>query len=265
MARAVAIGLVAGLLLALRPVAPASAAGGEPLCTAINEADASYTVCEVDLKRAAVRLFWRDGDGKAYGYLSRIPSELPSSVAAGATAAATAPKLLFATNGGMYQTSLRPLGLYIEGGTRQVKANTSSGFGNFYLKPNGVFFIKGDEAGILETGAYLKARLAPDLATQSGPLLVIDGKIHPRFEANGSSQKLRSGVGLKDPNHVVFAISAGGVSFGAFARLFRDRLGCRDALYLDGSISGLYRPAAAAGDNLVPLGPIIGVYTLPAH
>ena len=49
------------------------------------------------------------------------------------------------------------------------------------------------------------------------------------------------------------------VSFGKLARLFRDILNCRDALYLDGAVSSLWPPAAQRMDNRAPLGRVIVV------
>src|SRR5436305_14088083 len=98
------------------------------------------------------------------------------------------------------------------------------------MKPNGIFFVAGETAGVLETGAYLKRQLQPDIATQSGPMLVINGRLHPRFVRANISLKPRSGVGVRNAHTVVFAISDGEVSFQAFGRLFLDELKCNDAL-----------------------------------
>ena len=129
------------------------------------------------------------------------------------------------------------------------------------MKPNGVFYVAGATAGILETVSFLRQKPHTDFATQSGPLLVIDGQLHPRFSRVGGSRKYRSGVGVRDASTVVFAISGDEVSFGSIARLFRDRLKCRNALFLDGgSVPSLYSPVLQRRGNLFPLGPIVGVY-----
>jgi uncharacterized protein YigE (DUF2233 family) len=208
-------------------------------------------VCEVDLRKQAINLYWKRPDGAPYAYLRALPQALE----------AKAGKLMFATNAGMFDPELKPVGLYVEQGREMVRVNTRSGFGNFHLKPNGVFFVTGDTAGVMETGTYLKQRLRPDLATQSGPMLVINGKVHPRFDRESTSLKARNGVGSKDAHTVVFAISDGEVSFDAFARLFRDRLKCSNALFLDGgSASSLYAPSLKRSGNLLSLGPMLGVY-----
>ena len=122
-------------------------------------------------------------------------------------------KLLFASNAGMFDPALKPVGLYVEEGREMVRANTRSGYGNFHMKPNGVFFVAGGSAGILETGTYLRQRPAVDLATQSGPTAACTRtrEAHP--------PKLQKKRVIE--HTVVFAISEGEVTFSAFARLFR--------------------------------------------
>jgi uncharacterized protein YigE (DUF2233 family) len=168
----------------------------------------------------------------------------------------------------MYGDDFAPIGLYIEDGRELVPANATTVPGegaavpNFYKKPNGVFYIGDDEAGILETGRFLDAKPEADFATQSGPMLVIDGKIHPAFIDGSTDRKPRDGVGMSSPTQVHFAISEERVNFFDFARFFRDKLGCDDALFLDGgSAPGLYAPALGRDDppGHGGYGPIIGV------
>ena len=219
-------------------------------CQRVTYDRGEYTLCEVDLRRQSVRLFWKKPDGQPYGYPSLLPRALGNSG-----------RLLFATNGGMYHPDNSPVGLYVEEGRELVRANTSAGPGNFHMRPNGVFYVTGEVAGILETRSFVKRRPQVDFATQSGPMLVIDGKVHPRFVRNGGSRKYRAGVGSRDPNSVVFAVSESEVSFGEFARLFRDRLRSKNALFLDGGgATSFYSPALGRNSNFLPLGPIIGVY-----
>src|SRR5437764_12417933 len=145
-------------------------------------------------------------------------------------------------NAGMYDTSLKPVGLYVEDGHEVTRLNRRSGPGNFHMKPNGVFFTAGESAGVLETEAYMRARPPAELATQSGPMLVIDGSIHPKFSPDGTSLKRRNGAGIVDEHTAVFAISDTPVNFHSFARLFRDALHSRNALLFDGTVSSLYSP-----------------------
>lgn len=215
-------------------------------CRQIQAQGDSFTVCTVDLRRQRVRLFWLGSDGLPYSSLSTLAEKQGS-------------RLSFAMNAGMYDKGQAPVGLYVEDGHEMKGVSTANGPGNFHLKPNGVFYVKGERAGVLDTGHYLKARPKPDFATQSGPMLVIDGQIHPKISADGPSLKIRNGVGVRDDGRVVvFAISEHPVTFGAFARLFRDDLGCRNALFLDGSVSSLYAPSLKRNDISRPLGPMVG-------
>jgi uncharacterized protein YigE (DUF2233 family) len=234
---------LAGALLWLAWAAPAAAAGP---CEPVTHEGERFVACTVDLRRARIRTFWRGPDGQPYASLSRL-------------AAAQGPKLSFAMNGGMYDADLAPVGLYVEEGHELKAANTANGPGNFHLKPNGVFYVSGERAGVLETSRYLRGRIRADFATQSGPMLVIAERIHPKISTNGPSQKVRNGVGVKADGHTaVFAISEGPVTFGVFARLFRDALGCPNALFLDGSVSSLYAPGLDRQDLSRPLGPLVG-------
>jgi uncharacterized protein YigE (DUF2233 family) len=224
---------------------PAAAAAGGP-CQAAEFEGQPYTVCTIDLRRERVRLFWLGADGLPYGSLSSLADRQGRG-------------LSFAMNAGMYDKGQAPVGLYVEDGREMKGVSTANGPGNFHLKPNGVFYVKGDRAGVLDTSRYLRAKAAPDFATQSGPMLVIEGKIHPKISADGPSQKIRNGVGVREGGRVaVFAISERPVTFGSFARLFKDSLGCRNALFLDGSVSSLYAPGLGRSDLSRPLGPLVG-------
>jgi uncharacterized protein YigE (DUF2233 family) len=69
----------------------------------------------------------------------------------------------------MFDTALKPVGLYVEQGRELVHASTRSGYGNFHMKPNGVFYVSADGAAVMETQAFLtQARaLASSLAGAS--------------------------------------------------------------------------------------------------
>lgn len=211
----------------------------------------AYTLCEASLNRFSIRLFWQRADGAPYSYLSALPKT-----------DATGGRLAFALNGGMFHPDYKPVGLYIEDGRELVRANTRSGPGNFHLKPNGIFYAGEGEAGVLETNAFLKKKPNALFATQSGPMLVVDGKLHPRIAKANVSAKARDGVCVRGAGIVLFAISEGDVPFDTFERLFRDGLKCRNALFLDGGTApALYVPSASRGGNmLLGLGPMIAVY-----
>ena len=235
------------LLLIAIAVSGSRAWAAENLCRLLTFEGASYTICTFDTRKAKLALYNLDDQGRPYGSFAALTSELAKK---GKT-------LLFAMNAGMYDEGLKPIGLYVEGGKQVKKANRRNGPGNFHMKPNGVFFMDGKNAGILETEAYLRTRPSAELATQSGPMLVIEGAIHPKFSPDGPSLKRRNGVGVTDDHTAVFAISESEVNFHKFARLFRDGLKCRNALFFDGTVSSLYSPELGRADAFFPLGPII--------
>jgi uncharacterized protein YigE (DUF2233 family) len=220
-------------------------------CRVMEYEHNAYTVCEADLRKHMVRLYWKRPDGTPYAYLSALPRALEGE----------AGKLLFATNAGMFDPALKPVGLYVEQGRELVRVSTKSGYGNFHMKPNGVFYVTGDGAAVAETRAFLKQRPRTALATQSGPMLVIEGRLHPRFDRDSTSLKARNGVGVRADGKVIFAVSQGEVSFDAFARLFRHGLNCPNALFLDGgSAASLYAPSLNRHGNILPIGPMLAVF-----
>src|SRR5438067_4563865 len=174
---------------------------GPPLCRTLAHEGGDYTVCEVDLRRHGVKLFWKDPDGQPYRYLSSLPRSLGKHG-----------QLRFAMNGGMYHPDGSPVGLYVENGRELVRPNTYAGPGNFHMRPNGIFYGSGQTAGVMETRAFLRQKPQVEFATQSGPMLALDGRLHPRFARTGGSRKYRVGVGSRDPDTLVFAVSEGEVS-----------------------------------------------------
>jgi len=231
--------------------AASSAKAEQQPCKPYSFEGNAYTLCEAPLNRFSIRLFWQRPDGAPYSYLSSLPKTDENGG-----------RLAFALNGGMFHPDYKPVGLYIEDGRELVRANTRPGPGNFHLKPNGVFYAGEGEAGVLETSAFLKKKPKALFATQSGPMLVVEGKLHPRIAKANVSAKARDGVCVRGAGHVLFAISEGEVPFDTFERLFRDGLKCRNALFLDGGTApALYAPSASRGGNrLLGLGPMIAVY-----
>lgn len=224
----------------------ASAAG---YCQRISHLGSDYTVCRIDPGRAAIRIRNLDHSGTPYGSFASLGERLRGDGIF----------LRLAMNGGMYQPDLSPVGLYVENGVEMQRISTKPGWGNFHLLPNGVFYILPGSAGVMETKAYAASAIKPLYATQSGPMLVIDGRIHPKFDPQSQSLKRRNGVGIDARGQVVFAISETDVRFHDFATLFRDALGCRNALFLDGTISALHIPEQHRSDDFYPLGPIISL------
>jgi uncharacterized protein YigE (DUF2233 family) len=150
-------------------------------------------------------------------------------------------RVLFAMNAGMFNNRSAPIGLYVENGVRRHRIKLARGEGNFHLLPNGVFWQSADGAvQITESRACAAQARRARLATQSGPMLLINGKPHASFSADGASRLTRNGVGVLDDHTAFFVISETDVSFANFARFFRDSLQCRNALFLDGNVSSLW-------------------------
>lgn len=205
-----------------------------------------YTVCEVQAGED-LRLFHSGPEG-AYGSFRNVDAALE----------AEGGRLGFAMNAGMYHRDLAPVGLYVEDGVEVSGIVTSDGPGNFGLLPNGVFCI-GDTFRVIESRAFKKTKPACRHATQSGPMLVIMGRLHPKLLPGSDSLYVRNGVGVsEDGSKAIFVISGQAVNFHSFARFFRDALGLPDALYFDGNISRLYAPQLDRHDGGFPMGPIIG-------
>ena len=214
--------ILAVFLLALLP-------GCHP---APDTTEVNYVSYRADPKRQALRLYWRDAQGHRFGSLGQL----------GRSLADHGDSLIFAMNGGMFNPTLAPQGLYIEDGRELAPLDTSSGAGNFYLKPNGVFYLTATgAAGICPTAAWPPAGRV-QFATQSGPLLVLAGQVHPAFRPGSANVQIRNGVGLLPDGRVLLAMSKTKVNFYDFADYFR-RAGCRTALYLDGFVSRTYAPA----------------------
>ncbi len=207
----------------------------------------TFTVCEVAAGED-LRIFQTAPDGAPFGTFARINDAL-------ATEGRT---LGFAMNAGMYHPDRAPVGLMIEGGTQRAPLVTSDGPGNFGLLPNGVFCIAG-RFSIVESLAFAKAPPGCRYATQSGPMLVIDGRVHPRFIAASPSRYIRNGVGVSaDGGTAWFVVTRDRVNFTEFARFFRDALGTPQALYFDGNVSRLYAPGIGRDDIGFRMGPIVG-------
>jgi uncharacterized protein YigE (DUF2233 family) len=178
--------------------------------------------------------------------------------ALGEARGAAAPKVAFAVNAGMFGEDGKPIGYYVKDGERGHELNRNDGGGNFHMKPNGVFFGSGAKWRVMTADDfYAQVGDRPDFGTQSGPMLLVGGKLHPEITDDGPSRTIRNGVGVDSTGRAHFVISEGPVSFGKLARYFRDVVKVRDALYLDGSVSSLWDPSAERMDSRAPIGPMI--------
>lgn len=219
-------------------------------CVTLEYTNTPYTVCEVDASQEDLQLFLYDDDDALLGQFFTIDRHL----------AAEGKKLNFAMNAGMYHEDRAPVGHYLEDGNEIMRVIESAGPGNFGLLPNGVFCMRSNRADVFETSDFVRDAPQCNDATQSGPMLVIDGALHPRFLADGTSKYIRNGVGTSaDGLRVFFAISDEPVNFYDFGLLFRDVLKTPNALYFDGNISRVYAPDLNRNDFGFRLGPIVGV------
>lgn len=214
-------------------------------------AEPRYTVVKVDLRTERLELFLNDDAGVAFKRFDRLEAWLK----------ARNRQLLFAVNAGMYHEDFSPVGLFVRDGREESPLNLADGVGNFFRKPNGVFLVSDAGPRVVEASEYpALAKSGVHLATQSGPLLLRHGVLHPALIPNSDSRKIRNGVGVSG-HTAIFVLSETPVNFYDFALYFRDVLHCRDALYLDGTVSALYSKALRRNDFVRELGPILGVVT----
>jgi uncharacterized protein YigE (DUF2233 family) len=237
-------------LLAAALLAPPAAADG---CRDLTFEGASYTACRIDPAAEDLRLWLRDGEGRILGTFDRVNARL----------AAEGLTLGVAMNAGMYHEDRRTVGLYVEDGAEAAPLVTRDGPGNFGMLPNGVLCLGEGTAAVIESRRFAEDRPACRFATQSGPMLVIGGALHPRFIPGSEFTNIRNGVGVAEDGTLWLAISNAPVNFHDFARLFRDELGTPDALYLDGSVSRLYRRDTGRHDIGFPMGPMLGTAVRP--
>lgn len=211
-----------------------------------NEKD--YVIFEANPKTENIKFYWKNDSGQVIKSINNLKKHVESKNE----------NLKFAMNGGMFEINNIPKGLYIENSKILNKIDTSNGNGNFYLQPNGVFYmIKNHEPKIVETRKF-RYNTNIEYATQSGPMLLINGNINPIFQEQSANLNIRNGVGILENGNVVFAMSKKEVNFYNFALLFKE-LGCKNALYLDGFVSRTYLPEKKWVQEDGDFGVIIGV------
>lgn len=224
--------------------APAAAA-----CEQRSFEGSAFTICRYDKRRDRIELVL-DGPHAPLRSFAALEQQLGPRTQ----------RLRFAMNAGMYGEDGYPIGLYVEDGRGRHPINRQRGPGNFHMLPNGVFIVTADgSVAVVPSDRYDPAS-HPRWATQSGPMLVIDGRLHPGIQDNGPSLHIRNGVGVDSESTAWFVISDDAVSFGRMARFFRDVLHCPNALYLDGSVSSLWDRPAGRRDSNAELGPMVAIF-----
>lgn len=208
-----------------------------------------FTMCVYHPAEDEIGIAWRTRDGVPLRGFPALKGML----------GARAGQVHFAVNAGMYHAGGAPVGLFVAQGVQETPLNRREGPGNFHMLPNGVFWIDREgHAHVDTTERFARRGVKPVLATQSGPMLLIGGKLHPRIQDDGPSRLIRNGVAETWAGGAIFVVSETPVSFGKMARFFRE-LPVRDALYLDGSVSSLWDPSQNRMDIRAPLGPMIWV------
>ncbi|UTW64844.1 phosphodiester glycosidase family protein [bacterium SCSIO 12643] len=217
---------------------------------AVHTVDESKFISyQVDPDNMDLQFYWKDDQGQNIKNFKNLKTKL----------AENDKDLVFAMNGGMYLKDRSPQGLYIEKGQLKKAVNQkNSDYGNFYMKPNGVFYITDSKVPVVCETSQLKALHGIEYATQSGPMLLIDGKLHPQFIKGSKNLNIRNGVGILPNGDVLFAMSKEKVNFYDFATFFKQN-DCQNALYLDGFVSRTYLPSEDWMQQDGNFGVIIGV------
>lgn len=207
-----------------------------------------FVTYKVNLSKQNLKLYWKDDKGQNFNNAAGLNAWLQSK----------GQRLVFATNAGMFKKDYSPQGLFVEDRQLLTPLDTSRGSGNFYLKPNGVFYImEGNKAAICNTQEFRYDNKIL-YATQSGPMLITDGVVHPDFTKGSGNINIRNGVGILPDGNPVFVMSKKRINFYDFAYCFTT-LGCRNALYLDGYVSRTYLPEKNWVQRDGDLGVIVGV------
>ncbi len=218
-------------------------------CQPVTFEGVSLTHCTADPELHTIRADLAPSSGENFGTIEAWAAGKDES------------RIAFVMNGGMYGDDLKALGYFVSDSDRLTELNRGDGEGNFYLKPNGVFFGSGSVWRIMDTDTFLRTiGTRPQFGTQSGPMLVLNGALHPEISEDGPSRALRNGVGVSGDGKAHFVISNEPLSFGQLARYFRDELEVPNALFLDGNVSSLWDPATGRMDNR-RVGPLLIVET----
>lgn len=202
----------------------------------------------VDPKTTNIEFFWKNDRGEIFRSIENLKKYVEGS----------GRSLKFAMNGGMYEPGNVPKGLFVQNGQTLIPLDTKNGEGNFYLEPNGVFYLSFDGQPFITETKNFQTNADVKFATQSGPMLIVNGEINSKFAKDSANLQIRNGAGILPDKSVVFAISRQKISLYKFAEHFKN-LGCREALYLDGYVSRMYAPESKFEQLDGDFGVIIGI------
>lgn len=214
---------------------------------ALSDPTLTVQAYTVNPQTERVKMYWQKANGEAWGTLHALLADMNSQG-----------QVQMAMNGGIYDESYAPLGLYIENGQQKVALNLASGEGNFFIRPGGVFYVAGDKVGIVRLDAF-KTSKEIQFAVQSGPMLMENGVINPRIHPNVASRKIRNGVGINKQGNAVFLLSQQATNFYDFACYAKAKLNVEQLLYLDGTISHMYMKGGAIPWQRYPFVTMISV------
>jgi uncharacterized protein YigE (DUF2233 family) len=214
--------------------------------------DSRFVSYTADPQKQDIRIYWKDDKQERFSSIQRLKTWVEKN----------RHQLVFAMNAGMYRQDNSPQGLLIEKQKTITPLDTSGGSGNFYLKPNGVFYITTNNQAFICTTGQFENNQPIAYATQSGPMLLIDGQIHPVFSKGSANLNIRNGVGILPGNKIIFAMSKQPISLYDFADYFKS-MGCKNALYLDGFVSRAYLPAKKWIQLDGDFGALIGITAVP--
>lgn len=205
-----------------------------------------YALVEVPISEVKnIQMFYKDQSGNRFWNIWNVKQSVEKQ----------GKQLVFAMNGGMYTPLYKPVGLFIDHGKEIQPINLKNGNNNFCWKPNGVFAIDNSGKALVVVSEKFNSSNIK-YATQSGPMVLINGKMHDGFEKS-TSMYIRNAVGVKSNGDVFFCISLKAVTFQQLAE-FMLKNNCVNALYFDGSVSEMYCPQNNQWDCGSSFGVIVG-------
>ncbi len=128
----------------------------------------------------------------------------------------------------------------------------SSGKGNFYLVPNGVLSFDSLTIQITESKEYNTRTLQEENSIQSGPLLIMNGKLHPKLNLFSPNKHGRSAICTITQNNerfILFVTALDPVNMYTFSVLIKQRFNCDFALLVgSGNTCTNFSPSRSSCD-----------------